>query len=758
MRNAPRLTIAVSLTAALILGGIGIAGLAAASDEAPLTTLSLPGPRVGDEARYEYIQTEGGLESPTIVDGPLDGFTIAFREPRVSVDTYGVAHMANSFYEKGHGYYQLNGDDEVRWNQYADWTRDIDVETGEVIAYWMEHEQRMEEREDGKVVIYSQGEIQLNEYFGGQLSVPYNHPCFTFNAFQEQALEVVGSMELHGDCSWLRKEGTFGDGHTTYIPVGIERFDDMETIHFVQDSPVVTPRSPPWESRDHMRTGGTHVWLSADYPYPVKIAHPMDDEGDRYDVYVMREFFRGDEPLATIEDDVDGDGAIFVENGPRTKLGPTVGDLAVAFTPQEAYDAALADQDVGLQAFLDAHPDAYTGRVYHSQREHFDSGGEDIESTFYRFHVTAGGTTIKVVEVRHEVRTPHDSMGQDQEPTVQTTVNEGNPDTKVFPDPSIVPEKVPTVASVADVWRTIGSHERQANTYSFSIWCGDEACERPVVAVSTGHQTDWAREAFQPGAVETVLGAEPEAADSLQEEDTVDVRIFDDRQSISTSSYRVFVRDQASDEPLDSGSEAVLTKSALTADSVWEFPSAAAVAGIGAGGLLFGSAVAGWPALKGGLLAPLFSRVHRQEALDHPLRRRLQDVINQNAGIHLQGLVDALGEPRSTVLHHLRTLERTGLVQAEHSAHYTCYFSKDRAARLSVRAAPVVKAEGARSLLDAIAASPGVSVKDAAARAGLSLSTAYYHARRLRDAGLVDTEGGLAITATGRATLGEILH
>ena len=85
-------------------------------------------------------------------------------------------------------------------------------------------------------------------------------------------------------------------------------------------------------------------------------------------------------------------------------------------------------------------------------------------------------------------------------------------------------------------------------------------------------------------------------------------------------------------------------------------------------------------------------------------------------------------------MHHLRVLERNGRILARRSMGYTCYFPAG--ARPAVAAA-AAKADGARAVLEALRAQPGLSGQEIAARTGLQPSTVSYHAQRLGDAGLL---------------------
>jgi DNA-binding transcriptional ArsR family regulator len=165
--------------------------------------------------------------------------------------------------------------------------------------------------------------------------------------------------------------------------------------------------------------------------------------------------------------------------------------------------------------------------------------------------------------------------------------------------------------------------------------------------------------------------------------------------------------------------------------TTWLEPQQAAGAGLAAlaAGILYWL----WPALKGGVLG-LFSRLREPELLQSPQRRRIMDVVNDHPGIHFKELVRRSGIPNGSLVHHVRQLEGAGLLVAKQANGYTCYFGRGPA---DAARASVLKADGARQVLAAVQASPGLSGLEVAHLTGLQPSTVNYHAKRLADAGLL---------------------
>jgi predicted transcriptional regulator len=101
-------------------------------------------------------------------------------------------------------------------------------------------------------------------------------------------------------------------------------------------------------------------------------------------------------------------------------------------------------------------------------------------------------------------------------------------------------------------------------------------------------------------------------------------------------------------------------------------------------------------------------------------------------------------------------LQDAGLVVKRQAPGYTCYFPKGKVDRHLMGAAPSLRSDGSRAILQAVAAAPGASSRDLAARLGLAPSTVSYHLKRLEAAGLVapGLRSGVHLTALGAQASG----
>lgn len=150
-----------------------------------------------------------------------------------------------------------------------------------------------------------------------------------------------------------------------------------------------------------------------------------------------------------------------------------------------------------------------------------------------------------------------------------------------------------------------------------------------------------------------------------------------------------------------------------------------------------------------------FSRLLQDQLLDHPVRRRIVDLVTAQPGIHPQGLVRQLSLTRGAVEHHLRILEKAGHVRGKPVQGRMCYFA---AGKVDVRvqpAAAVLRAPLARNILETALGEPGLSLTDLTSRLGCSYGAMLYHVDRLEDSGMVRRERRGGTVTLVAQTLGE---
>lgn len=165
----------------------------------------------------------------------------------------------------------------------------------------------------------------------------------------------------------------------------------------------------------------------------------------------------------------------------------------------------------------------------------------------------------------------------------------------------------------------------------------------------------------------------------------------------------------------------------------WTVPAA-----VGTGAVL--AAILAWALAKGKLALWLagYARVHGPEVLSSPHRARLHALVAAQPGSNVAALARQAGMGATSTTHHLRVLERNGLVASVRQGRDLLWFDRHdpRFAGPRRQAAAVLRGTTA-GIARHVAQHPGIRQHEVAAAFGLSQPTVAWHMRRLREAGLV---------------------
>lgn len=179
-----------------------------------------------------------------------------------------------------------------------------------------------------------------------------------------------------------------------------------------------------------------------------------------------------------------------------------------------------------------------------------------------------------------------------------------------------------------------------------------------------------------------------------------------------------------------------------------------AAAGVGLTAAVAAAFVLLWPKLKV-LVAPLYTRLSRDEILDNDARRRILEAVRSEPGIHFRGLQRRVDVGRGILEHHLDKLVEAGYLAEQSADSYRCYFPNGEVDRRVMEVADRLRADGARAVLQAVTRRPGASLTELAETANISSSTVGYHLDKLVEAGLVTKSrhgGRLAVDLTDLGT------
>lgn len=168
--------------------------------------------------------------------------------------------------------------------------------------------------------------------------------------------------------------------------------------------------------------------------------------------------------------------------------------------------------------------------------------------------------------------------------------------------------------------------------------------------------------------------------------------------------------------------------------------------GAAAGAAVFGAlgaAAAGayyWPTLRFGLtalLAPLYSRIEKDDVLTHEKREEIYGLIRSAPGIHAHEISEKAGIGWGTTVYHLRLLENHRLVVSKRSGRYKRFFLNSGAPGAQKDAYGALRNDTAARIGQFILKNPGTTQKEVCAGLGLSPSLVSWHVQRLEESELV---------------------
>ncbi|MEA3198931.1 MAG: hypothetical protein QOE90_359 [Thermoplasmata archaeon] len=147
------------------------------------------------------------------------------------------------------------------------------------------------------------------------------------------------------------------------------------------------------------------------------------------------------------------------------------------------------------------------------------------------------------------------------------------------------------------------------------------------------------------------------------------------------------------------------------------------------------------------LLVPLFTRLRRGALLDNPVRARLYDRIRLEPGIPESELVDFAGVGRGATVRHLDQLRRHGYVVELREDARKRYFAAGEVPPALARREAILRAGRARDVYELFLAEPTMSLREAAARLGISAPSVHRAKKKLEKAGLLPAAAEASLAA-----------
>ncbi len=165
------------------------------------------------------------------------------------------------------------------------------------------------------------------------------------------------------------------------------------------------------------------------------------------------------------------------------------------------------------------------------------------------------------------------------------------------------------------------------------------------------------------------------------------------------------------------------------ADSILDGPG---VLYMGIGGAMaiiaIGATETGKYALLKLLVVPLYTRVRREDVLDHFVRGQIFGHIMSHPGAHYNAIKQALKVNNGTLSHHLKTLEMQGYLKSHRDGTYKRFYPTGQQIP---RTKGIQLSDLQMCILDAIKKVPGLTQKDIALEQNISQQSVSYNIRAL---------------------------
>jgi DNA-binding MarR family transcriptional regulator len=165
-----------------------------------------------------------------------------------------------------------------------------------------------------------------------------------------------------------------------------------------------------------------------------------------------------------------------------------------------------------------------------------------------------------------------------------------------------------------------------------------------------------------------------------------------------------------------------------------EEPTGAAATGTG----VAATSYAGWRGIRWlvPFLVPLYARLRGHDLARHPKRAALLAIIHEQPGATTRDLVAKTRMNEGTALHHLRALQRGGLLVSRRVGRDRSWHDAAASAKPQEDA---LREPARRAIIDLASQRPGLTQAEIARALGCAKATVHHHVDHLRAVGLIET-------------------
>ncbi len=136
------------------------------------------------------------------------------------------------------------------------------------------------------------------------------------------------------------------------------------------------------------------------------------------------------------------------------------------------------------------------------------------------------------------------------------------------------------------------------------------------------------------------------------------------------------------------------------------------------------------------LFLPLYTKLKKEEILDHFTRGKIYGYILANPGDHYTSIRKALNLSNGSFAYHLNVLKKEGFIKATRDGTYKRFYPFEM--RVPPKKSTLKNSQ--MLIIEKIKEMPGISQKDIAALLGVSSATINYHIKELIERGIIKAE------------------
>jgi predicted transcriptional regulator len=138
------------------------------------------------------------------------------------------------------------------------------------------------------------------------------------------------------------------------------------------------------------------------------------------------------------------------------------------------------------------------------------------------------------------------------------------------------------------------------------------------------------------------------------------------------------------------------------------------------------------------LFIPLYTRIKKEQALDHFVRGQVYEYIKMKPGQHYNAIREHLGLKNGTLAYHLKTLEMQNFIKYRRVGLFKCFYPVDYTFPRGEVKVKLSKLQ--RQLLNAIESKPGLTQTELIEQFGESQQSVSYNIKTMERNGVIRSE------------------